>query len=1471
MSRLNRIRIMNLNYNGNSIRIDDETFDLNGESTLLSLRNGGGKTVLVQMVMSLFVNKAARDFEDRPFKSYFTTARPTLLMTEWVLDHGQGYFLVGMMVRKCQNVEENNNEELELVTFTSAYRSACCADIERLPVVEAKGEGKALKGFGACKREFEELKKNRELDFSYYDMASTYQRRQYFAKLREYQIDHKEWETIIRKVNLKESGLSELFTNAKDEKGLVEKWLLEAVENKLNQGSSRIKEFQSLAYKLIRQYRENQSKLRRKEVIESYFTDSAEITEQTGQYLQAQQKLEQQRSRIAVFIRELNRVEAELGRSLEGEREELERLKRQLRDIEHEKLSCEIYELSDRRRELLAQRIESEKKISQSEYVRREAEKELCLFQCAGLYEEAEDFRRGISGYQAKIQLLMEEQKDREQERRQLGAKLYRCYLEQQNGYERLIQEREGLLSQTEEQREQNARRYEAQLTLIRELSGRMGEKKAAILGYDSEERRFTERFGVELARNILGEYEEGVPELYQKKFQDELTKLHTRITRCSGRLLELKREEEQLTAESEALKVQGEQCRYRLEELRRDARALEEEWERRKSLLPYVELTEKDLDRKDYILERFDRKIGELEAVRAEAAEKQRTLLREYEKLRQGRTVELPEHIAEFFEEQGITYLYGLEWLKKNGRTVKENQRLVKCNPFLPYSIILDGNALERLSHAGKEIYTSVPVPIILRERLEEAWGEAENGVARLGALSFFIMFNSHLLEPAELERLLEEKKQQAGAWKERAERKSEEMAEYRRYRTIIEQQRVTAELLEQTGRQASACEAQQEQIEQAYTACGQRKKSTLREQEEERSRLETAQQAGQRAEQRGQEYQELLNAYERYLSDRRERERLEKRSREAMERAEQLKTEGRELEEQKKQLLEERKEWNRKLSASRAAGAQYQAYQEEPADEQEAGDFSACEARYRAITEGISGSLDELNQSLAEETLRYERKSRELQKRNKYGFQEEDYSTISYAGAEDRLEYLEERIRYAAREENAAREQDKKQEKQLTRLETQLEYAMKRMTDRTGYETPKAREQLTRMDFDARLKLAQYEREKSLEREGQLADRREAFRSTQDAMAEYLDYEALEETEGCFLEQADRAELNRMQGLLRRDLRAFMESREEQRQLTEALLRKIAGKPEYQEDFFRKGFDHLLELVNQVYDLKRQLETILASYESILQKLQVDLASIGKERENIEEIFLDYVRDIDNNLRQIDRNSSIPIRGKSVKMLKLQVPEWEENRELYQARVRDFTDAFLRRGLEAVEESQNVEELLGKIITTKKLYDDVVGIGMIGIRLYKIEAEREVPITWTEVSANSGGEGFLSAFVILSCLLSYMRREDSGLFEAGEEGKVLIMDNPFAQTNAAHLLKPLMDMAKKTNTQLICLSGLGGDSIYSRFDNIYVLNVVNSSMRQGKQYLKSEHIKGEEIRQVIPSQFQTEQLGLFEMEVLE
>ena len=60
MSKINAIRLINVNYNNNAYRISDETMYFNGESTLLSLQNGGGKSVLVQMLTAPFVHQRYR-------------------------------------------------------------------------------------------------------------------------------------------------------------------------------------------------------------------------------------------------------------------------------------------------------------------------------------------------------------------------------------------------------------------------------------------------------------------------------------------------------------------------------------------------------------------------------------------------------------------------------------------------------------------------------------------------------------------------------------------------------------------------------------------------------------------------------------------------------------------------------------------------------------------------------------------------------------------------------------------------------------------------------------------------------------------------------------------------------------------------------------------------------------------------------------------------------------------------------------------------------------------------------------------------------------------------------------------------------------------------------------------------------------------------------------------------------------------
>lgn len=101
--------------------------------------------------------------------------------------------------------------------------------------------------------------------------------------------------------------------------------------------------------------------------------------------------------------------------------------------------------------------------------------------------------------------------------------------------------------------------------------------------------------------------------------------------------------------------------------------------------------------------------------------------------------------------------------------------------------------------------------------------------------------------------------------------------------------------------------------------------------------------------------------------------------------------------------------------------------------------------------------------------------------------------------------------------------------------------------------------------------------------------------------------------------------------------------------------------------------------------------------------------------------------------------------------------------------------------------------------------------------------------------------------------------------LEKASEKGKISLSDirNSLQdnEENAEKMLRqliPLMDIAKKSNTQLICLTGLGGESIYNRFDNIYVLNLIAASLRGGMQYLKAEHKRGKEPDEIVTARIE-------------
>ncbi|MFR3765318.1 MAG: hypothetical protein ACLTXS_19790, partial [[Clostridium] symbiosum] len=716
MSKINAIRLINLNYNNNAIKISDETFHLNGDSTLLSLRNGGGKSVLVQMMTAPFVHKRYRDAKDRPFESYFTGSRPTFILVEWALDQGAGYVMTGMMVRKRQEIsgeETGSGEELEIVNLISEYKERCLLDISHLPVVEKTKKEITLKSFGACRQLFESWKRDKSVNFFFYDMNNQAQSRQYFDKLKEYQINYKEWETIIKKVNLKESGLSDLFADCRDEKGLVEKWFLDAVESKLNRDRNRMKEFQNIVEKYVEQYKNNRSKIERRDTIRCFCEEGEKIR---AEALQFEESLKQ----VAFHENQIAGLRAELGRLRNEEEEAREKLLQEMKEIQekreyllYKKLSGEYYELEKQERFHSSSRdmIDMEREALKREC--SETEKRLHLLECARQQDETDEDGRALLEAVERFELAKKKGESLEPERQRLGSLLKQYYQEALKSWEAKQEQNRKEQETVRETLKSKEERLEELQNQIIDYASRMAGQKTRIAVFDQRENRFNKMYGESLKRNLLGEYEPGalqiLLQIYEKTLEDVIKERLTLRQKQETETEEKKKLERRLEDLKQELGRNGEEQR----ELLRIGREYGEELSERRKILRYLELKDSLVFEQDAILQASGRKLKEIQIARRELEQEEERCQKEYERLTQGKVLELPKEFEAMLRELEIPCVYGMEWLRKNGRSTGENQKLVKRHPFLPYSLLISKRELKTLlsfteKGDGKEVYTS-------------------------------------------------------------------------------------------------------------------------------------------------------------------------------------------------------------------------------------------------------------------------------------------------------------------------------------------------------------------------------------------------------------------------------------------------------------------------------------------------------------------------------------------------------------------------------------------------------------------------------------------------------------------------------------------------------------------------------------------------------------------------------------------
>ena len=350
MPQISKIRIVNFNYNDGKRLIADELYDFasaqqdEARNVLINLANGGGKSVLVQLMMQPIIPKAK--VAGRRIELFFT--KPTdhcFVLLEWLKDNSNEKLLTGIAMAAGMSSaledESSRGMSIKYYTFYSNYSSYTTPyDIVNMPLSK-KENGRFIPAA------FDEVrtlarKSNGVLNYYVSDDSPKWQK-----KLAEYGLIQSEWR-MIEKLNSEEGGLGKFFGDFKTSDQLVDRLLIPTIEGKLNHSYSR--EDNSLATMLVsfaHQYASKQDILREKETFEDFSRSLASLQPEADHLWSANETLDE-------CTRSLFGLSDALGAELdkcntlcEQYTADLERLENQRLHIEHERASLDYYLASD--------------------------------------------------------------------------------------------------------------------------------------------------------------------------------------------------------------------------------------------------------------------------------------------------------------------------------------------------------------------------------------------------------------------------------------------------------------------------------------------------------------------------------------------------------------------------------------------------------------------------------------------------------------------------------------------------------------------------------------------------------------------------------------------------------------------------------------------------------------------------------------------------------------------------------------------------------------------------------------------------------------------------------------------------------------------------------------------------------------------------------------------------------------------
>ena len=1435
MPQIAKIRIVNFQYNDGNRLIADELYNFENEDqkpsdTLINLANGGGKSVLVQLMMQPIIPRAK--VAGRRIESFFTKATDhCYVVAEWAKDGSRERLLTGIAMAASDSSADTDSDrgfQIKYYTFLSEYQDdRSNYTITTLPLSQ-KENGRFIPAA------FDEVRNLAKKSGGRLERYSSDDSVRWRERLAQFGIVQNEWH-MTEKLNSNEDGLSQFFASLKTSDAVIDELILPRIEEKQSHSTS--KDDSSLETMLLsyaKQFSRQQDTIRERDILAGFLEMLAGAKESAEGLWTSNDSMEKC---IAALFAYADALEAKI----EEQNQEEKRLEKELTDFDEtirhirwEKVSDDFYTREEELKEKSAEHEAAERAKTKAKDKLEEAKMQVRLLECARYYRQ---LREKESRLLEIIEAIAEKENNTESANR-LASLKYSAYLAIQAELERIAPQLEELLKEKVDI-EQCIEELETSITSLQQKidAGKTAVTKAEtkLESQINDNNDMVERLSIETFRMLDGRYPADELERWRSDTQKEEQSVIAAIEAVNNEIVQLEMRREKIPEEIADVKTKAKELQLSLRKANDELAEYHSIEGNLRSLYQKYGL--------DDALRFTDHAANYLSEQRAQNDAYIEAELRKIEAteeaiaaVRRG-TLHIPKLLSEYLDSTGVYYTsveqYILAQKEKTLLTDEACTNFLERYPFAAYGVIVD-SADDRNTVCIESNNQWLPalLPIFTKEDIEAMLQGEERSFASIAAYSkeYFLdsaayaaVLQDELCEHMERKSTLEERRKTFDA-------DAAIVKTFAAYDMDWEQKKLD----EIKGLDASA-RITKEQLDGLLTDQTEIKENISSKRKEEKSySSELSRIQGLLA-----DYERLIVRLQTETALRIELENAEKRLYECQN------LQNQKLEEQSEKDTRFRKIQNG-LEALNAENCNLRKGLETVAGAEEtpivAGEWRLLLERYSALLSAQNDDLKRLNEDRERLLTDIDDKKKEIRRRN---CEQEEYENLIYTEA---LEAEANREKEAAdAEAQIAFDNFQKVNFVYANAKSAYDAVAERLKEFGGEPLPLSE---VGKAFNERIATA----------ENKKAGINFAITAVKDNLSKLYKIQGKTENEverhsrpakysAITLELDCESQLN----WIIKQIGVCTEKVAKGKRVLNRIFEEMSSAYGSESTDVRLAISSMQALLtasgkemhgDRYYTLYEHIDANKHTAELRISQIETDLMEFSRTKDDLVRQCLIQGQQMYEGLMKLANNSKVKVQGKRRQMLKFDIPDAvDENiaRASIAAEIEKGTQEIVAKatGNDGIE--SEMRRIAARTVGSKRLLRKFIGAENIVLRAYKIDQNPDNSgyRTWEQTQVNnSGAEKFVVYFAVILALMAYTRDD---AMDIKDNRSVLILDNPFGPISSRHVLEPMFEISRNYNVQMICLSDISKSDIVSCF-SVVIRAVVKKFALSSREQLTHE-----------------------------